>query len=278
LAPLPPRQAGASQLLRVSPPARPASVLRPARCRPSGNLPLATSSGRGIGTRLLTFRTGAADQAHVASMPGTTWPVNGHPPGSSRDYPPAPVSMPANLFRHVNGYNARLPDPRLTHEPGLLPPRSPRQSSANAAVGGLKPPPAGRLRRANNPSSPAQHHLEKLAYHAPFSVRDTRGSRLNRRLCSSVRARYSWARGRGEGIPPWGYATRCQPIPQTRLPSAGAACRLPVPWVPISRRLGGGYPAQVPGAHAYSYGPDARPSACPGGGQQLSYKCVAVPP
>ena len=76
-------------------------------------------------------------------MPGTTWPVNGHPPGSSRDYPPAPVSMPANLFRHVNGYNARLPDPRLTREPGLLPHRSPRQSSANAAVGGLKPPPQG---------------------------------------------------------------------------------------------------------------------------------------
>jgi len=111
-------------------------------------------------------------------MPGTTWPVNGHPPGSSRDYPPAPVSMPANLFRHVNGYNARLPDPRLTREPGLLPHRSPRQSSANAAVGGLKPPPAGRLRRANNPSSPVQHHLKKLAYRTPFSVRDTRGSRL----------------------------------------------------------------------------------------------------
>ena len=46
-------------------------------------------------------------------MSDTTWPVNGHPPGSSRDYPPAPVSMPANLFRHVTGYNARLPDPRL---------------------------------------------------------------------------------------------------------------------------------------------------------------------
>jgi hypothetical protein len=45
-------------------------------------------------------------------------------------------------------------------------------------VGGLKPPPAGRLRRANNPSSPVQHRLKKLAYHAPFSVRDTRGPRL----------------------------------------------------------------------------------------------------
>jgi hypothetical protein len=29
--------------------------------------------------------------------------------------------MPTNLFRHINGYNARLPDPRLTGEPGLFP-------------------------------------------------------------------------------------------------------------------------------------------------------------
>jgi len=34
---------------------------------------------------LLTFRTGAADQAHVTSMPDTAWPISGHPPGSSRD-------------------------------------------------------------------------------------------------------------------------------------------------------------------------------------------------
>ena len=145
---------------------------------PLGNLPLAADDGS-IGTRLLTFRAGAADQAHVACMPGTTWPVNGHPPGSSRDYPPAPVLMPANLFRHVNGCNARLPDPRLTREPGLFPHRSPRQSSTNAAVGGLKPPPAGRLQRANNPSSPAQHRPQKLTYHAPFDVRDTHGFRLS---------------------------------------------------------------------------------------------------
>jgi hypothetical protein len=152
---------------------------------PLGNLPLAADDGS-IGTRLLTFRAGAADQAHVACMPGTTWPVNGHPPGSSRDYPPAPVLMPANLFRHVNGCNARLPDPRLTREPGLFPHRSPRQSSTNAAVGGLKPPPAGRLRRANNPSSPAQHRPQKLTYHAPFDVRDTHGSRLREPALSAL--------------------------------------------------------------------------------------------
>src|SRR6185312_7202459 len=36
-------------------------------------------------TRLLTFRTRAADQAHAASAPDTAWPVNGYPPGSSQD-------------------------------------------------------------------------------------------------------------------------------------------------------------------------------------------------
>ena len=42
-----------------------------------------------------------------------------------------------------------------------FPHRSPRRSSANAACGGLKPPTAGRLRRAK-PSSPAQHRVKKL--------------------------------------------------------------------------------------------------------------------
>src|SRR5664279_6069533 len=30
-------------------------------------------------------------RAHVASMPDTTWPINGHPPGSSRDRVQTPV-------------------------------------------------------------------------------------------------------------------------------------------------------------------------------------------
>jgi predicted MFS family arabinose efflux permease len=64
--------------------------------RPGRSLsPPLPSQGSRIGARLLTFHARAADQAHVASMPGTTWPVSGHPPGSSRGYPPAPVLMPA---------------------------------------------------------------------------------------------------------------------------------------------------------------------------------------
>src|SRR3954471_747033 len=48
-------------------------------------------------------------------------------------------------FRHFDSH--RLPDPHLTHQVRLFPRRSPQRSSANAAVGGLEPPPAGRLRR-----------------------------------------------------------------------------------------------------------------------------------
>jgi len=44
LAPPPPCRAGASQLLRVSPPAHPASVLSPSRFPPLGTLPLAPRS------------------------------------------------------------------------------------------------------------------------------------------------------------------------------------------------------------------------------------------
>jgi len=32
-------------------------------------------------------------QDHVAYMPDTTWPINGHPPGSSRDCGNTPVLM-----------------------------------------------------------------------------------------------------------------------------------------------------------------------------------------
>ena len=45
---------------------------------------------------LLTFRARAADQAHAASTPDTTWPIHGHPPGSSRANQ-IPISMPSRM-------------------------------------------------------------------------------------------------------------------------------------------------------------------------------------
>jgi len=86
------------------------------------------------------------DRTHVASMPDTIWPINGHPPDSSRDRSDAPVSMPSHFFDTSN--SDRLPDPHLTHQRAPFTTRSPRQASTNAAVDGLEPPPAGRLRRA----------------------------------------------------------------------------------------------------------------------------------
>ena len=74
------------------------------------------AAGRVV-ARLLTFRPGAADQAHVASMPDTAWPVSGHPPGSSRSTRPnTPVLMPSVFVttRLQRFACARLPDPHLT--------------------------------------------------------------------------------------------------------------------------------------------------------------------
>jgi hypothetical protein len=100
----------ASSLLRAGPPAHPAT--RTASCLTSCNPPPVVSM-----ERLLTFRSGAADQVHVASMPDTAWPIGGHPPGSSRSTRPnTPVLMPSVFVttRPQRFTCARLPDPYLT--------------------------------------------------------------------------------------------------------------------------------------------------------------------
>src|ERR1035437_5091982 len=119
---------GASSLLRTGPPARPASVLNTSQFLLLSALPLTTPNhaGGSIGTCLPTFHAAAADQDRVAFMPDTTWPVNGHPPDSSRDFVDTPVSMSLfgfstlqQRFTHV-----RLPDPSGGR--GHLRPRLPR--------------------------------------------------------------------------------------------------------------------------------------------------------
>lgn len=59
------------------------------------------------------------DRTHVASMPDTTWPINGHPPDLSRVRSDASVSMPTYFFDTSN--SDRLPDPHLTHHVRLFP-------------------------------------------------------------------------------------------------------------------------------------------------------------
>jgi hypothetical protein len=66
-------------------------------------LPLAAPTrADSVEERLLLFRTEAADQAHVAFMPDTAWPISGHPPGSSRDPLDTPVLMSSKIFRHFS--------------------------------------------------------------------------------------------------------------------------------------------------------------------------------
>jgi hypothetical protein len=84
-----------------------------------GTLPLATfracDPGRRIDARLLTFRARAADQAHAAFTPGTTWPVIGTPARLiAREQPDPPLSMPTTF--------------KLTTPQQRTPTRTPRQA------------------------------------------------------------------------------------------------------------------------------------------------------
>jgi hypothetical protein len=84
---------------------------------PGGTLPVARPGRAGcVRARLLLFRTEAADRARVVYMPDTAWPVNGHPPGLSRDYCNTPVLMSAIRVTTLpqRFARARLPDPHLT--------------------------------------------------------------------------------------------------------------------------------------------------------------------
>ena len=86
--------------------------------------PATRQAGR-IDARLLTFRARAADQDHAASTPGTTWPIHGHPPGSSRRKTQDPrFRCHLHTYRRLNSahptrttgraFLERLPGPHLT--------------------------------------------------------------------------------------------------------------------------------------------------------------------
>jgi hypothetical protein len=147
-----------------------------------------------IGTRPLAFQT--LGDLPLAALPGGQYrgalshvPHESRRPGSRRlhaGHHLASRRAPARLFpgqkvtpgsdaalsnndastaNPVTGaFNATSPwsPPDASRAP--FPSRSPQQSSAYAADGGLKPPPAGRLRRASNPSSPVQHRVRSPCY------------------------------------------------------------------------------------------------------------------
>jgi hypothetical protein len=111
-------------------------------------------------------------------VPDTEWPVSGTP---AKLIPKQPQTSGSDVTYLLTTLQqritcVRLPDPHLTALPPPFPHRSPRRSSTNAACGGLIPSPAGRHRRADNPSSLAQHRIKEHYLHrTPPCVRDTRG-------------------------------------------------------------------------------------------------------
>jgi hypothetical protein len=117
-------------------------------------------------------RARAADQAHAASTPDTTWPGTRAParliPGMSRDPGFDAIYMG---FRRLNSARPagpsgrtlleRLPGPHLTRStPRLFPGRSPRRSSANAAPGRFD----ARPRRADAGGPAILHLSHSTAY------------------------------------------------------------------------------------------------------------------
>ena len=141
---------GASSLLRASPPARPTSVLNPSQFPPVESLPLAVLAGR-------RYRGTPSPVPRESSRSDSRRLHAGHHLANKR----APARLiPEPLIR--SGFDAnrvcfdtssanhlrssfRSP-PDASSAP--FPTRSRPRSSAKATVGGLKPSPAGRLRRA----------------------------------------------------------------------------------------------------------------------------------
>src|SRR5919197_744238 len=67
----------------------------------------------------------------------------------------------ASTAEGLSAHRSSSRPPPAAIEPRRLPQRSAQRSSANAPVGGLKPPPVGRLRRAKQPPSLLQHRNQR---------------------------------------------------------------------------------------------------------------------
>src|SRR6185437_5146862 len=93
---------GASPLLRVGPPAEPATVLTPTQSAGYSLSPTRETRTGSVGFGLLPFHAEAADRARVASMPDTAWPISG-----TRQTYPGIIWIPRfrchlSHFRHVS--------------------------------------------------------------------------------------------------------------------------------------------------------------------------------
>src|SRR6266536_3194610 len=124
------------------------------------------------------------DRAHVASMPDTTWPISGHPPGSSRDRIHTPVSMStvpiSTLHRQRRTSSRPLPD---TSESAFS--HSLTTTGFNSRSSGWFGTAPRREVPEGLPPSSAQHQVTKLYLHQapfPFGTHIAVGVRMEDRL------------------------------------------------------------------------------------------------
>ena len=89
-------------------------------------------------------------------------------------------------------------------EPRLFPPRSAQRSSANAPVGGLKPPPDGRLRRAIQPPSLLQHRMSMAIEFSPTAATNfpTGGHVFSPLVATNLPTNRDERFGSGQGLDP----------------------------------------------------------------------------
>ncbi len=144
----------ASPLLRAGPPASAATVLSVLRIPPLTRSlsPPAHQHGQQYRHRpshvpCRSRRPGSRRLHAGHHLANTRAPARLIP--ESRNHPGFDVTYYVST-RQQRFARARLPDPHLTPQRMPFPHRSPRRSSANAACGGLTPPPEGRRRRATN--------------------------------------------------------------------------------------------------------------------------------
>ena len=145
-----------------------------------------TTPGRDVDARLLTFRARAADQAHAASTPDTTWPGTRAPARPiPRGYQGPPVSMPSNAFRRLNSAHPpnesgrvlleRLPGPHLTgSSPAFSLDARHDSLQLTQLQGSLTPTPAGPTPEGQQASiSRTAPPMNDVSYtDTSFSVRD----------------------------------------------------------------------------------------------------------
>jgi len=134
--------------------------------------------GSSIRAGLPTFHAAAADQARVAFMPDTTWPISGHPPGSSREQPE--TRFRCHVVNHLDTSTAihsrspswSPPDASTAPSPHRSPPRphdrrSMRRFEASPRRATPKGQPSSATQHRLRPRSPTHRNLQR-SWHTRF--------------------------------------------------------------------------------------------------------------